>query len=126
MSPEPPAVPRGTDTAFVPPAAQMLLDDLRDHGMHATCTKTPQGFLVELRTDRVRATGVFRRRSSGWHHTTGALTIDGINCPTVRTVEELARVVADPSSHARGATSKAQPADNRQTAQKRRPKRRRG
>jgi hypothetical protein len=122
MSADPSPLPSDTDDAFaaitgheappaqpfVPPAARQLLDELGKHDLAATCVQTSRGFTVVLQTDRVRATAVFRRGSSGWRHTSGALTVDGVHCPTARTIGELARIVADPTKHALGAASKTE------------------
>lgn len=91
---------------FIPPAAQRLMDSLRKRGHSPTCTPAGKQFLVAVDTDRVHATARFRKRSSGWQHLGGVLTIDGQRCPTAGNLDELDRIISDPDRYLVGAVAK--------------------
>lgn len=84
------------------------MDRLTARGHSPTCTAVGRGFVVAIATDRVNASANFRKRTSGWHHLGGALTIDGQRCPTAANLDELDQIVRDPDRYLAGAVAKEQ------------------
>jgi len=84
-----------------PPAVQELLDDLTEGGLEPTCQLGNDGSItIEVRTGRVRATGVFVRGKKGYRLSgRGRLQIDGRAVPGAQNPAHLRQIIKDPDEH---------------------------
>ena len=83
-----------------PPAVKDLLDELVRHEFTPRCELMSDGSItVSITTDRVYASGTFRRKRGGYTLVKGILLVDGLVCPTASCIADLRAIVDDPDGH---------------------------